>query len=395
MNNIEKNDLKRLEKKNSFNDLYARDYFRDLDNKEKKEKMDSNNKVPTPKEIVAYLDENVIGQNELKKTLSVAVYNHYKRVFKSKWRCYSKDLKDVQIEKSNVIILGNTGTGKTYTVKKIAELLNVPYFIADCTKFTEAGYVGADVETCLAGLVNAANGNINYAEKGIIMLDEIDKIAKKGESRSLTRDVGGEAVQQGLLKIVEGGNISFSMKNARINPTETPTVINTDNILFIGLGSFAGMEFYNSNNKKTVIGFGKHDKKSEEENFLKDVTTEDLQKFGMIPELIGRFPVITYTNPLKKEDLVKILIEPKNSLIKQYQKLFYFDGIKLSFTDKALECIAEIAEKKNIGARGLRGIIEKLLMDVMYEYSDGSTKKIEIDEDFVRNFYNIKKEKVV
>lgn len=347
-------------------------------------------KIPTPKEIYSHLNEYVIGQDRAKKVLSVAVYNHYKRVLANLYGANTKDeFKDVVIEKSNVLLAGPTGTGKSYMIKLIAKMLNVPCYIADSTKFTESGYVGDDVESVITGLLQECDYNVDAAQMGIVALDEIDKVARKGDSASITRDVGGEGVQQGLLKIVEGGVIGVPINGGRKHPEQPLAYVDTTNILFIGMGAFDGLEkIIERRINKRPIGFVNKENNNEiEEDILEKINSFDLKKFGLIPELIGRFPVITHTNHLSTEDMINILKVSKNSLVKQYQKLFSFDGVNLSFTNGALEKIAEETFKLKIGARGLRGIMEKLLVDVMFDYSDKHGETIIIDKDMVCSFF--------
>ena len=346
-------------------------------------------KIPTPKEIMQYLDERVIGQQEAKKRLSVAVYNHYKRVL-SKVHNVGNDgeFQDVEIDKSNILLIGNTGTGKSFIIKNIAKMLGVPCHIHDCTKITAAGYVGEDIENVLTGLLQAADYDVEKAQMGIVCLDEIDKLAKKGENVSITKDVSGECVQQGLLKIVEGDIVRVMPNGGRKHPQQELIPIDTTNILFIGMGAFVGLEDIVAQRtivKTKQIGFNRTlDKSNEKEciNILRHVTPNDLKKFGIIPELIGRFPVITATNPLSKEDLIKIIKEPKNSILKQYQKLAYIDGKKLEFTAEAISVIAEIAIITETGARGLRNIMETVLNDFMFDSCDSYKTKLIVDKDY-------------
>jgi ATP-dependent Clp protease ATP-binding subunit ClpX len=316
-----------------------------------------------PKELNEKLNEYVIGQDDAKKVLAVAVYNHFKRLT----QVVTDD--DVEIEKSNVIMVGRTGTGKTLLAKTIAKVLNVPFAIADATVLTEAGYVGEDVESILARLLQAADYNPELAERGIIFIDEIDKIARKGDNASITRDVSGEGVQQGLLKLLEGTVIGVPPYGGRKHPEQKLVEVNTKNILFICGGAFDGIETQISRRiNKQPMGYTTNKlEKIDEENLLQYITPSDLRSFGLIPELIGRFPVLTHLNPLDKGALINILTEPKNSLIKQYTKLFEMEGIKLTVTKEVLSFIVDRADEFKLGARGLRAICEAIMLDAMYD----------------------------
>ena len=336
----------------------------------------------TPKELKEVLDSYVVGQDQAKKVFSVAVYNHYKRIFKS-----SGSDDETEIQKSNVLFIGPTGSGKTLMAQTLAKYLDVPIAITDATSLTEAGYVGEDVENILTRLLQVADNDIKKAERGIVFIDEIDKIARAGENRSITRDVSGEGVQQALLKLIEGSVVNISPKGGRKHPNQEFTQIDTSNILFICGGAFDGLnEIIAKRLGSNVLGFGQEKRNKEErENLLSEVEPDDLVHFGLIPELIGRLHAITTLEPISKEGMIEILTKPKNAIVKQYQKLFAIDDVKLSFEQKALEAIAELAIGRKTGARGLRTIMEDIMLDIMYELPELAGSEVVITEDVVKN----------
>lgn len=337
--------------------------------------------IPKPKEIKEFLDQYVIGQEEAKKYLSVSVYNHYKRVMQN-----AED--EVDIEKSNVILVGPTGTGKTLLAKTIARLLDVPFTIVDATVLTEAGYVGEDVESLLTRLLQACDYDVEKAQRGIVFIDEIDKIARKSDNPSITRDVSGEGVQQGLLKLLEGSVVLVPPQGGRKHPDQKMIAVDTKNILFICGGAFDGIERKIAARLNTqVVGYG-HDavkRKQQRENLMRYVMPQDLKSYGLIPEIIGRLPILTSLEPLNKEALRRILVEPKNAIIRQYKRMFEIDEVELEFTDDALDMIVEKAVEYKLGARGLRSIVETIMIDSMYEVPSQKINKFVVDKEYVEN----------
>ena len=359
------------------------DLLRDVANEKHRrsgsDAVKSMDEVPTPREINDYLNQYVIGQDSAKRYLSVAVYNHYKRL------AQKKEDDDVDIEKSNIIIVGPTGTGKTLLAKTIARLLDVPFTIVDATVLTEAGYVGEDIESLLTRLLQVADYDVAKAERGIVFIDEIDKIVRKSDNPSITRDVSGEGVQQGLLKLLEGSIVNVPPQGGRKHPEAKMIQVDTKNILFICGGAFDGIERKIANRLNThVVGYAtdSNKQKIKRDNYLSYVAPQDLKSFGLIPEIIGRLPILTHLDPLDRDALLRVLTEPKNAIIKQYQKMFKMDGVELTFDSDALELIVDKAIEYKLGARGLRSIVESIMVDMMYDIPGTDTKKLNITRDY-------------
>lgn len=346
------------------------------------------NNVPKPQEIKEFLDQYVIGQEEAKRFLSVAVYNHYKRLASKEQKALqgeTADMADVEIEKSNIILVGRTGTGKTLLAKTIAKMLKVPFTIVDATVLTQAGYVGEDVESLLTRLLQECDYDLAQAERGIVFIDEIDKIARKGDNPSITRDVSGEGVQQALLKLLEGSVVNVPPQGGRKHPEQEFIHVNTENILFICGGAFDGIEQQIAQRMNTqVVGFeaAQSTHKVDKSNLLKYIAPQDLKSFGLIPEIVGRLPILTHLDPLDRQALRNILTEPKNALVKQYVRLLEMDGVRLTFADDALDYIVDKAMEYKLGARGLRGLCETIMMDVMYAVPSSAEKTFEVTRAF-------------
>lgn len=354
------------------------EYRDDIKEKNKAEAATNLDSVPRPREINDFLNQYVIGQDSAKKYLSVAVYNHYKRLAQN-----ADD--DVDIEKSNIILVGRTGTGKTLLAKTIARLLDVPFTIVDATVLTEAGYVGEDIESLLTRLLQAADYNVEKAEKGIVFIDEIDKIARKGDNPSITRDVSGEGVQQGLLKLLEGSIVNVPPQGGRKHPEQKMIPVNTKNILFICGGAFDGIESKIAQRLNThVVGFSTDAARQriKRDNYLQYIAPQDLKSFGLIPEIIGRLPILTHLDPLDRDALLRVLTKPKNAIVRQYEKLFAMDNVKLTFAPDALELVVDKAIEFKLGARGLRSIVESIMIDAMYEIPSTDITTFEVTKEY-------------
>ena len=384
-----------FKKKN--NNKMQNEKYTDQEIEEARKQMRTMMDKVTPKHLYDYLNQHVIGQEEAKKIISVVIYNHYKRFCDAIFG-YTKGMdknpyEDVTIEKSSSLILGHTGCGKSYMLRMLANYLNIPFYIQDSTSLSESGYVGDDVENAILGAFRASGGNLLATHYAIIVFDEFDKLSRKSENASITRDVGGEGVQQSLLKLVEGAIVNVPPNGGRKHPEQECIQIDTSNILFFGVGAFDGIEriIEKRLNRKTKIGFNSFNniqtQEDKDEDLLSQVTTEDLKRYGFIPELIGRFPLITHVKPLTEGELYQILIEPKNSIVKQYQKLFWIDNVDLSFEDDALRLIASEAAKKKTGARSLRGVLDKILAELMFDYGGYHKKKtkLKVTKDMVEN----------
>ena len=360
--------------------LLSEEYLHKKRNKNSKWST-SREELPKPEEIKTFLDQYVIGQDDAKRYLAVSVYNHYKRIMQNA----ADDTDDVEIEKSNIIMVGPTGTGKTLLAKTIARLLKVPFTIVDATVLTEAGYVGEDIESILTRLLQVADYDVEAAERGIVFIDEIDKIARKSDNPSITRDVSGEGVQQGLLKLLEGSIVNVPPQGGRKHPEQKMIPVNTKNILYICGGAFDGIERKIAMRLNAhVVGFngGGSNNRINRDNLLQYIAPQDLKSYGLIPEIIGRLPILIYLNPLDRDALRRILVEPKNSIIKQYVKLFEMDGVKLTFDDDMLDYVVDKAIEFKLGARGLRSIVETVMMDAMYETPSSTKKKLNITRSY-------------